>query len=184
MINSYKVEGIIIKRSNFGEGDKIITLFSQNYGKIKTLAKGVRKIKSRRAPHIELFNYSRIFLHKGQNFDIITEAEGIDTFSLLKKDLKKVAAAYYIAELVDKLCPERQEHNDILYRLIGTLKELNSPNFSHLNSLIDDFSYMIVSTLGFLPAGQKPNRGNIQYFIESVIERKLKTSELLTKIVG
>ncbi|KKR32290.1 MAG: repair protein RecO protein, partial [Candidatus Gottesmanbacteria bacterium GW2011_GWC2_39_8] len=86
-MRTYKTEGIILRRINFGEADRLITIFSKHYGKQKVLGKGVRKIKSRRAPHLELFNRSVIFLHRGKNFDIITEAQTINSFSDLRKDL-------------------------------------------------------------------------------------------------
>ncbi|PIZ97846.1 MAG: DNA repair protein RecO, partial [Candidatus Levybacteria bacterium CG_4_10_14_0_2_um_filter_35_8] len=59
-MNSYKTEGIVIKRRNLGEADKILTIFTKRYGKIQVKAPGIRKINSRRSPHVELLNYSAI----------------------------------------------------------------------------------------------------------------------------
>ena len=86
MLNSSKIDGVILKRSNFGEADKLVTIFSKQQGKIKVLAKGIRRIKSKRAPHLELFNYTTLILHHGKSFDIVTEAKIINDFS---KDCEK-----------------------------------------------------------------------------------------------
>lgn len=182
MINSYKAEGIVLSRRNFSESDKIITFFSYRYGKIKTLAKGVRKIKSRRAPHIELFNYARIYLHKGKNFDIITEAEILNSYDYLKKDLQKVAIAYYLTELVDKLCPERQEHDDIIKYLIQSFDMLNISTSENIDTIIDEFSRSLLTRLGFISREYKLEGKSLRFFIEDIIERQLKTADLLTKI--
>ncbi|MBI4067496.1 DNA repair protein RecO [Candidatus Gottesmanbacteria bacterium] len=182
MLSSYKTEGIVIKRSNFSEVDKIITIFTRNHGKLKILAKGVRKIKSRRAPHIELFNYVRVFLHHGRNFDILTEAESIETYGFMKKNLKKITTAYYLSELVDDLCPEGQEHNNILFHLREEFRHLNSQNFTALQKTIDDFSLMIITELGFLPKNQILIGQDLRLFIEQIIEKRLKTNQLLTRI--
>jgi len=66
-MKSYKAEGIVIKRKNFGEADRILTVFTKKYGKIKVLAKGVRRITSRRGPNVELFNQVELVLHQGRN---------------------------------------------------------------------------------------------------------------------
>lgn len=182
MITSYKAQGVILSRRNYSEADKIVTFFSRQYGKLRVLAKGVRRINSRRASHIELFNYTRIILHKGANFDIITEAEILQSFNQLKKDLKKIAVAYYLTELVDRLCPERQEHNDILSELIQSLASLNDPVFTDFNGLIDRFSVTILTNLGFMSDTKNLHGEKLQYFIEEIIEKKLKTTAILTKI--
>ncbi len=181
MHSSYTAEGIVLKRSNFNEADKILTVFAKKHGKIKVIAKGVRKIKSRRGPHIELFNHVKIFLHKGKSFDIVTETEAIETFENLKKDLKKIAAAYYIAEIVDKLCPERQEHDDILFELIKVLHNISYTKDNDLTRLIDDFSLIIITNLGYLPQGHTI-RLDLKSYIEEIIENKLKTPQLLARL--
>lgn len=118
-MHSYKVEGIILKRTNFGEADRIITAFTKQKGKIGVLAKGIRRITSRRAGSVELFNQSILFLHKGRNFDILTEATTLSTFPKFRTQLSLVGAAYYACELVDRLTAEEQEHDEV-YELLVT----------------------------------------------------------------
>ena len=173
-MRTYKTEGIILRRINFGEADRLITIFSKHYGKQKVLGKGVRKIKSRRAPHLELFNQSVIFLHRGKNFDIITEAQTVNSFSDLRDDLSKIQAAYRICELVNELCPEHQENRPVYEFMLQTLTGI-SLNSNDLNQWINSFSLNLLWNLGFLPNGKNLSFPQIDPFIENIIEKKLKT---------
>src|SRR3989304_6032467 len=104
-MRSDKTEGIIIKRKNFGEADRMLTVLTPRHGKIKIIAKGVRKISSRRSSHVELLNLSILTLHEGKIL-ILTEAETLNHFQDLKDNLKKSGLAFYLCELVDGLLPE------------------------------------------------------------------------------
>jgi len=117
-VHSYRVEGIIIKRTNFGEADRIITVFTKRYGKIVILAKGIRRVTSRRAGSVELFNQATMFLRKGRNFDLLTEATTINSFPKFRTHLSLVSAAYYACELVDRLTAEEQEHDGVYELLV------------------------------------------------------------------
>lgn len=79
-MHGIKVEGIILKRRNLGEADRILTVFSKNLGKISVLAKGVRRITSRRAGNVELLNRVSMYLHRAKSFLILTEAISLNTF--------------------------------------------------------------------------------------------------------
>ena len=87
-MKKYRIEGVIIKRRNFKEADKILTVFTKKYGKVSVLAKGVRKITSRRGPSVELFNHASLLLHKASFLDIVTEASVYNTFEHVKKDFE------------------------------------------------------------------------------------------------
>jgi len=65
MSRSYKAEGIILKRINFSEADKILTIFTKRHGKVRAIAKGVRRLTSRKAGSVELFNQAGLFLLEG-----------------------------------------------------------------------------------------------------------------------
>src|SRR3989344_7607887 len=109
-MKSYKAEGIVIRRKSFGEADRILTVFTKKHGKIKVLAKGVRRITSRRGPNVELFNQVELIIHQGKSFDILTEAQVLNTFQSIRKNLDLVGLAFHICEVVDGLCPEDQSH--------------------------------------------------------------------------
>ena len=113
MHHSFKTEGIILKRMNYGEADRILTIYTLHHGKIRAMAKGVRKLQSRKAGSLELFNHATLFLIKGKNLDLITEAQVINLFKSWRKNLIKVGIAYYLCELVDKLTPDNQPHEAV-----------------------------------------------------------------------
>ncbi len=173
-MRSYRAEGIILKRTNFGEADRFLTVFSKSHGKIKILAKGVRRITSRRGPNIELFNLTTLFVHRGRNFDILTEAQVINPFSKIRRNLELIGLAYYICELVDGLCAEHQPHAKVFDLLVNTLEELNS-------GAITLFEQELLQELGFLPRRQL-TAINTAAYIEQILERRLKTRHLLSKL--
>lgn len=178
MARTYKTEGIILKRTNFGEADKIITVFSKNHGKLRVLGKGIRKITSRRAPHLELFNQAAVFLHEGKNFDLVTEAQITNSYQEVRKDLGKIRAAYFAAELVDSLCPEKQVNRQVFILLENFLNEINKSKLSSYRNLCQKFASEIAVELGYLRREKISPDFDIINFIESIIERKLRTRKL------
>ena len=72
---SYRTEALVIRHTNFGEADRILTLYSREKGKIRVVAKGVRKLKSRKAGHLEPFTRVQLQLAKGRDLPIVTQAE-------------------------------------------------------------------------------------------------------------
>lgn len=173
-MHSYRTEGIILKRKNFSEADRFLTVFTKKHGKIKILAKGVRRVTSRRGPNIEPFNLVTLFIHRGRNFDILTETQIQNTFPRIRKNLELIGLAYHICELVDGLCAEHQPHLKVFDLLVNTLQELDS-------DLIHSFEINLLAELGFLPKSSFFNKLDTTSYIESLLERRLKTKNLLGK---
>lgn len=172
-----KVEGIVIKRTNFGEADKILTVFTKGRGKIKVLAKGIRKIKSRRAPHLELFNQVQLVLHKGRTFDTIIEARVLADYTALKSNLKLSGYLFYMAEVVDKILPEHQLHPDVLDILIRTVRSLGSTR----DAGVKEFVVELLWSLGYLPKGEYPKIG-VTSFVENIVEKRIRSKKFLEEI--
>lgn len=174
---TYKVQTIVIKRINFGEADKILTLFTKRYGKISCLAKGIRKLTSRKAASLELFTLSAVFLAKGKNLDIVTEAKIINSFSPLRKDLKKVALAYKFCELIDRLTADSQSNRLLFGLLEHSLLELCGPS---VNTAILAFNFKkeLLQATGFGLPEEMSNK-NLDDFLEKIIEKKINTNNLL-----
>lgn len=171
-MKSYRAEGIVIKRKNFGEADRILTLFTLKFGKIKILAKGVRRITSRRGPNIELFNQVELSIHQGKTFDLLTEAQVINTFPELRKNLDLVGLAFHICEIVDGLCPEHQSHPRVYEMMLEVFNELD-------HGLVQTFEKNLLQELGYLPKENK--EVNTTQFIENILERRLKTRRIISK---
>jgi len=188
---TYKTEGIILKRTNYGEADRILTIFTKHYGKIRVMAKGVRKLSSRKAGSLELFNQSLLFLVKGKNMDLITEAEVVNLFKNWRKDLNKVALAYYFCELVDKLTPDNQPH-PLVFELLrqSFLKRGFLPaspaRFAARRAggpasrLVREFEEKLLNELGFgVPEVLQKTQGSLRFYIESIIEKHLNSPRIL-----
>ena len=175
MPGSYKTEAIVLKRTNLGEADRLVTVFSKHRGKLTLLAKGIRRLTSRKKGHLELFNRVKLQIANGKNLDIITEAETINNFSNLRRNLNRVRIAYLLLELVDKLTAENQEHEAVYVLLCETLFQLNSDAAS--NDLIVDFEAKLLTLLGFgLPS--RPGRVSIEAHILKIIEKPLNSKKL------
>ena len=171
-MNSLKDTGFVIKRVNFFDADKFITIFTKNHGKIDVLAKGVRKITSRRSPHVELLNLINFQAIKTKKNYILTDVEVVSTSSHLKNNYEKVGIIFLICELVDKLCPVGVKHEDIF-----TLTK-NTVNGFKINDScgLFDFQVSLLTCLGFWDAKRKfQNAWEIDRFIENVVERKIRT---------
>lgn len=175
-MRSYKSEGIVIKRRNFGEADRIVTVFTEKFGKIQLKAIGVRKITSRRSSHIELLNLSKITFYKGKNLPILTEAETINNFKEIKNELKKIGVAYHICELIDSLCPENQENDQVFKLLEDILKKISEGN--EAKDLVNNFEIELLSILGFYNFldGKTDNTSQV---IEFILEKKLKARQIM-----
>jgi hypothetical protein len=209
-MSSVTVEGIILKRANFGEADRMLTVLTKTMGKISVTARGVRKITSRRAGNVELLNLVRIGLFKGKGFTL-TEAESLETFPRIKSNLATSTAAFHILELSDRLLPEN-DPNFRAYELVKETLIIMEENPRQL--IMRAFEIKLLSLLGFFSAKALPgmeedmqeliedlNRldfGQIKrldidpgrivaleavlrYYIEQILESKLKSADVMKK---
>jgi len=177
MSGTYKTEGIILKRRNFGEADKILTIFTKHYGKIKVIAKGIRKITSKKAGTLELFNHCKLILAKGRDLDIVTEAQVINNFSSWRRNLNKVGFAWYFCELVDKLTAEGQLNKDIFELLKNYLENINQKDTPQL---IRSFEEHLLNKLGFgIPLQWRRWSGSLKSYIETIAEKEIQTPKML-----
>jgi len=143
------------------------------------LAKGVSKIASRKGGNLELFNLVKISVVKGRSFDIVTEAETIDSFVFLKKDLTKIACAYGYCEMVDRLLPEAVPNKKILSLLKESFKTLSQKN---PRQTFPEFELKLLEELGFWPRGEKLKSESAEDYIEELIEKKLKSRRFLQEV--
>ncbi|HSW98129.1 MAG TPA: DNA repair protein RecO [Candidatus Saccharimonadales bacterium] len=177
----FKLEGIVIRRRNSGEADRFVTLFAKDYGKINLKASGVRKISSRRSAHIELLNSVEVTIHKGNGIGIITEAQTIEAFENIKTNLRKVGFSYHMCELIDGLCAEGQEHDQIYELLYQSLTKLDKAQSS--SDLLSEFERNLLHLLGYLPQNHEQQTFNTSSYIEQLLERKLKSKGLIPRFL-
>jgi DNA repair protein RecO (recombination protein O) len=146
---TYKTRGIIINRHNLGEADRILTIATNDRGVVRAVAKGVRKIKSRMAGHLELFCESELMLAKGRNLDIITSARLQDAHAGIVRDYGKLQQAYLLAEMVQVLAGDDQ-HIPGLYELLQeAMTDLGGHEPGDVLELW--FSLRLLEVLGYRP---------------------------------
>ncbi|MFQ5947987.1 MAG: DNA repair protein RecO, partial [Acidimicrobiia bacterium] len=101
-------QGIVLRSFPFGEADRVVVLLSPNHGKLRAVAKGVRRTKSRFGGRLEPFTHVDLVLYEGRNLDTITQADVIEAFPRLRADLDRVLAAGAMVEVVDTVSQERE----------------------------------------------------------------------------
>jgi DNA repair protein RecO (recombination protein O) len=182
-MRTYKVEGIVLKRRNLGEADRILTILSRESGKITVKAPGVRRIPSRRSSHVELLNLSQFTLYgSSKNFlPIVTEAQTFENFSSIKSDLRKIGLALYICELVNGLCPDNQENRGVFIRLKTVLLELSKT--SSPQDLVNEFEKNLLTELGFWSEAKLLQTQDSQLVMERLLEKKLKTLRIMSHFI-
>ncbi|EHZ3605219.1 DNA repair protein RecO, partial [Listeria monocytogenes] len=111
-----KCEGIVIRQTSYRESDKIVRMYTREFGKIGVVARGAKKTKSRLAAVTQLFTNGYFTFFGGNGLGTLQQGEVIETFSSIQQDIFMTAYATYVCELLDKATEERQP-NPYLYEL-------------------------------------------------------------------
>lgn len=145
----YRTEAVILRRQDFGEADRLLTVLSPDRGKLRLVGKGIRKPTSRKAGHLELFTHVNLLVARGRNLDIVTQAEAVQAFRGLRDDLTRTTYAYYVAEVVDQFAVEGTE-NVVLFRLL--LEMLGALETARrLDVLVRAFELHVLDVAGYRP---------------------------------
>jgi len=120
-----KVEAVVISHRDFGEADRLVKIYSRQEGKMTTIAKGVRRIKSRKAAHLEPFTHASLVLAVGRTFWVVTQADTLGDFPHIRADLTRTARAAYVLELADMVSTEYQADDTLFRLLLETLRRID-----------------------------------------------------------
>ena len=145
----YKCSAIVLRQRKLGEADKIITLYTAEFGKVDAVAKGVRRVKSRLAGHVEPLRHGSFMLARGRNLDIVTQVQSIESFQALRDDLNKLSHALYAAELLDRATEERSENFDLYRLLLDTLRRFTERD--DLERILRYYEMRLLMQLGYKP---------------------------------
>ena len=132
-----------------GEADRILTLYTLDTGKVRVVAKGVRRTKSRLGGHLELLNRVSVSLGRGRDLDVVSEAQTLQTYPRLRTDLERLSKAIYVAELVDAFSAERSSSYSVyesLAETLGRLEETANPDL-----LLRHFEVRLLDLSGYRP---------------------------------
>jgi DNA repair protein RecO (recombination protein O) len=145
----YRARGIVLRRMDLGEADRIVTIFTAERGKLRVVAKGVRRTSSKLAGHLEPFCATRLLIARTRGLDIVSQAETLEHFSSLRRNEAAIATAGYLAELLDALLPEDQAQEaayELAYASLRLLDEGRDPRLvTHV------FEMGLLRQLGYRP---------------------------------
>lgn len=145
----YRTEAVVLKRSDFGEADRLLTIYTPELGKIRVIAKGVRKPTSRKSGHVELFTHAQLLIARGRNLDIVTQAETIHAFRPLREDLLRLTYACYVAELLDRFVEEGIENQPLFDLLLAVLHWLEESSDLALTARF--YELRLLALVGYQP---------------------------------
>lgn len=125
-MSTYKSQGIIIKRSNFGESSLILNVYTKDYGKVEAVARSARKPKGKLKGHLELFLLSDFIFAYGKSIDRIANSFSLENYENVKNNLNISFGAYYILELTDRVTENGYKNERMYYLFKETMDFLNS----------------------------------------------------------
>lgn len=121
-MNFFKIKGIVIKKIDFGEADRIITIFSENLGKVEVLVKGIRKSKKREISAVEILSYSEFTLYRKDEKYILSSVDLLEYFLEIRSDLEKVEVVSYILNLINKIIFPGEKKRELFQRIKSSLE--------------------------------------------------------------
>ncbi len=146
---SFHAEAVVLRHNDWGEADRILLLYTREMGKLRVVAKGVRKIRSRKAGHLEPFTRVRLYLARGRDLPIVTQAETVDAYQPVREALMLTGYAAYIVELLDRFTYE-EGSNRFIYNLItDSLARLAGPDQPWL--AVRYYEIQLLDLVGYRP---------------------------------
>ena len=146
----YTAEAVVLRKVDYGEADRILTLLTRERGKVPAIAKSVRKSKSRMAGQLDVFAHGTMLLAEGKSMDVVTQFQRITENSALGSDLKRAAVASVVAEVADKIMEERHAAPEMFTLVVDALRHLSDREVPPLMELAD-FLIRVLAELGYIP---------------------------------
>jgi DNA repair protein RecO (recombination protein O) len=144
----YRDQGVVLRTIKLGEADRIITLATLAHGKVRAVAKGVRKTKSRFGARLEPLSHVSLLLYEGRELDIVNQAESLDHFRAIRENLPRMSSAMALLEAVDQVSQEREANPRLYQMLVGALRALAA---SDAPLLVPAFFWKLLSVEGAHP---------------------------------
>src|ERR1700690_278995 len=148
--HSFRVEAVVLRHIDYGEADRILSLYTRQLGKTRVLVKGARKVTSRKAGHLEPFTHVKLELARGRDLLLVTQADTVEAYLPLGEDLVLMGHASYVIELIDRFTNDDETKNLHIFRLLtDTLARLASKTDPWL--AIRYYEMRLLDNLGFRP---------------------------------
>lgn len=157
----YKTNGLIYKIAEYKDFDSILSILSPEFGKISVVARGARRPKSRKASHIDIFNFNSFSLNKGKGLDYVSETKNLENFRLFRN--KYPFYLFYLAELIDKIEVDENDAEQIYHLIYFSLTIADENDFKKFIAIIE---LRLLRIVGFEP--------ELNYFLDSEKSFELK----------
>lgn len=144
----YRDEGIVLRTHKLGESDRIVSVLTRGRGKVRAVAKGVRKTKSRFGARLEPPTHLQLLFYEGRELDIVTQAETVDHFRPIRDDLDRLTRAVSMLEAADQLGLEGEANEPLFTMLLGALRALADDNSA---LVVPGFFLKVLALEGFRP---------------------------------
>jgi DNA repair protein RecO (recombination protein O) len=147
---SFRVSAVVLRHKDWGEADQLLTLYTRELGKVRAVAKGARKVTSRKAGHLQPFTQVTLQLARGRDLLIVTQAETINAFLAIGADLLKTGYASYVIELLDRFTYDDDGgHSSTFKLLVETLDRLEKESDAWL--AVRYYEMRLLDYVGFRP---------------------------------
>lgn len=146
---TYRVEGIVIRVKDLGEADRIVTIFSRERGKVRGVARGARRPRSRLSAPTQAFSHCRFLMFPRKSLDVVSQAEVREPFFGIRQDIERMAYAAYVAELTDEMTEPDEANEPLFAILLSTLHIIDSGFDSEV--AVRAFEMKLMDVLGFRP---------------------------------
>lgn len=147
--HSLRVEAVVLRHSDWGEADRMLSVYTREQGLMRALAKGVRKLHSRKAGHLEPFTRVSLMLAHARDMWLVTQAETIDAYPAMRENLLRTGYAAYIVELLDRFTFEEAQNVNLYQLLVETLKRINVEEDAFL--AVRYYEMRLLDQVGFRP---------------------------------
>ena len=175
----FKTEAIILRRTNFGEADRYVSLFTKSRGKLSGVAKGVRKVSSRRAAHLEIFSRTKVHFMLRKGIYYINGADSVCSYRNLREDVNRVYLAYQFCELIEKLSPEGVPNKEVYEVLLLALNYIDNLSgkltTSYSDWVLKRFFARVLLEYGYLSSSQSVD---VMNYAQQIIGRKFNSIEI------
>lgn len=173
---SFSAKAIVIKRKNFGESDRLLTLLSSEQGKFVTIAKGVRKMPSSKRAYLEPGNIIQAYVIVTKSIPLLTQLKIISDLSNTRYSLSNIKDLMQILEIFDQLFVEEEIDSETFIVVDQIMTEISQPLISKIK--IKKLLFSLLQRLGF--ADQSDQSKSISEIISELTNRKMKSFDYLT----
>jgi DNA repair protein RecO (recombination protein O) len=176
-VKTFSTDGIVLKRWNTGEADRILTIFTRDLGKIACVAKGVRKTTSTKRSALEPGSLAKLFCAQGHGMPILTQATLVNDFARSRETLVATRSLSQVLEIVDAVTVEGEGQESIFELVLATLDELNAESvrrgkvLHHLQSMLEELGFQSLSATKF---------SSISEYVEFLSDKKMRSFAYLT----